>query len=50
MFMKLLTTTTKPSIVEVPPMRFLAVEGTGDPNEVDSAKMRAVVRHSMRTT
>ena len=23
---------TKPAIIEVPPMRFLAVEGTGDPN------------------
>lgn len=27
----------KPSIVEVPPMRFLAVEGSGDPNEEGGA-------------
>ena len=33
---------TKPSIVEVPPMRFLAVEGAGDPNEVDGAYKHAI--------
>lgn len=32
----------KPSIVEVPPMRFLAVEGAGDPNEVDGAYQHAI--------
>ncbi len=32
----------KPSIVEVPPMRFLAVEGTGDPNEEGGAYQRAL--------
>ena len=32
----------KPSIVEVPAMRFLAVEGTGDPNEEGGAYKRAV--------
>lgn len=33
---------TKPSIVEVPPMRFLAVEGTGDPNEEGGAYKHAL--------
>lgn len=33
---------TKPSIVEVPPMRFLAVEGAGDPNEAGGAYQRAL--------
>ena len=28
---------TKPSIIEVPAMRFLAVEGQGDPNEAGGA-------------
>ena len=33
---------TVPSIVEVPVMRFLAVEGAGDPNEEDGAYKRAI--------
>ena len=33
---------TKPSIVEVPRMRFLAVEGAGDPNEEDGAYQHAL--------
>lgn len=33
---------TKPSIVEVPPMRFLAVEGSGDPNDEDGAYKHAL--------
>lgn len=33
---------TKPAIIEVPPMRFLAVEGTGDPNEEDGAYKHAL--------
>ena len=33
---------SKPSIVEVPPMRFLAVEGSGDPNEEGGAYKHAV--------
>jgi len=33
---------TKPSIVEVPRMRFLAVEGTGDPNEEGGAYKKAI--------
>ncbi len=33
---------TKPSIVEVPLMRFLAVEGTGDPNAEDGAYKKAL--------
>lgn len=32
----------KPSIIEVPPMRFLTVEGAGDPNEVGGAYQRAL--------
>lgn len=33
---------TKPSVVEVPAMRFLAVEGTGDPNEVGGSYQHAL--------
>lgn len=33
---------TKPSIIEVPRMRFLAVEGVGDPNEEGGAYSRAL--------
>lgn len=33
---------TKPSIVEVPAMRFLSVEGAGDPNEEAGAYKRAL--------
>ena len=33
---------TKPSIVEVPAMRFLAVEGSGDPNEEGGEYKRAI--------
>ena len=33
---------TKPSIVEVPRMRFLAVEGAGDPNEEGGAYKNAI--------
>lgn len=33
---------TKPSIIEVPPMRFLAVEGEGDPNEEGGAYQHAL--------
>ncbi|MDO4798109.1 MAG: GyrI-like domain-containing protein [Coriobacteriales bacterium] len=33
---------TKPSIVEVPSMRFLAVEGSGDPNEEGGAYKHAI--------
>ncbi|MBQ9007333.1 MAG: GyrI-like domain-containing protein [Atopobiaceae bacterium] len=33
---------TKPSIIEVPAMRFLAVEGEGDPNEAGGAYQRAL--------
>lgn len=33
---------TKPSIVEVPAIRFLAVEGEGDPNEVGGAYQHAL--------
>lgn len=33
---------TKPSIIEVPPMRFLAVEGSGDPNEPDGSYKHAI--------
>ena len=33
---------TKPSIVDVPSMRFLAVEGAGDPNEEDGAYKHAL--------
>ena len=33
---------TKPSIVEVPAMRFLAVEGAGDPNEEGGEYKRAI--------
>ncbi len=33
---------TRPSIVEVPPMRFLSVEGTGDPNEEGGAYQHAI--------
>ena len=33
---------TKPSIVEVPAMRFLAVEGKGDPNEEGGEYKRAI--------
>lgn len=32
----------KPSLVEVPPMRFLAVEGKGDPNEPGGAYQHAL--------
>ena len=32
----------KPSIIEVPSMRFLAVEGSGDPNEQDGAYSHAL--------
>ncbi len=32
----------KPSIVDVPPMRFLAVEGAGDPNDEDGEYKRAL--------
>ena len=35
---------TTPSIVEVPRMRFLAIEGAGDPNEADGAYQRAIER------
>ena len=31
-----------PSIVEVPPMRFVAVRGSGDPNDVEGAYQRAI--------
>ena len=31
---------TTPAIIEVPPMRFLAVQGQGDPNEADGAYAR----------
>ena len=34
---------TKPSKVEVPQMRFLAIEGAGDPNEVDGAYKHAIM-------
>lgn len=33
---------TTPSLIEVPPMRFLAVEGAGDPNEPDGAYKHAL--------
>lgn len=33
---------TKPSIIEVPPMRFLAVEGKGDPNDEGGAYQHAL--------
>lgn len=33
---------TKPSIIEIPAMRFLAVEGAGDPNEEDGAYKHAL--------
>ncbi len=33
---------TRPSIVEVPPMRFLTVEGAGDPNEESGAYQQAL--------
>lgn len=33
---------TRPSIIEVPPMRFLAVEGEGDPNEEGGAYQHAL--------
>ncbi|MBR3313225.1 MAG: GyrI-like domain-containing protein [Atopobiaceae bacterium] len=33
---------TKPSIIKVPPMHFLAVEGAGDPNEVGGTYQRAL--------
>ena len=33
---------TKPSIIEVPAMRFLAVEGQGDPNEAGGAYQNAL--------
>lgn len=33
---------TKPSIVTVPPMRFLAVQGKGDPNEPGGAYQKAL--------
>ena len=33
---------TKPSLIEVPPIRFLAVEGSGDPNEEDGAYKHAL--------
>ena len=33
---------TKPSIIEVPAMRFLAVEGQGDPNEAGGAYQHAL--------
>ena len=33
---------TRPSIIEVPPMRFLAVEGEGDPNEEGCAYQHAL--------
>ena len=33
-----------PSVVEVPPMRFVAVRGSGDPNEEDGAYQRAIWR------
>ena len=33
---------TSPSIIEVPPMRFLAVEGAGDPNEESGAYKHAI--------
>lgn len=32
----------KPGIIEVPPLRFLAVEGTGDPNEAGGAYQHAL--------
>ena len=31
-----------PSIVEVPPMSFVAVRGSGDPNEENGAYQRAI--------
>ena len=31
-----------PSIVEVPPMRFVAVRGSGDPNDAEGAYQRAI--------
>ena len=33
---------TKPSIVEVPEMNFIAVQGIGNPNEEDGAYKKAV--------
>lgn len=33
---------TRPSIIEVPPMRFIAVEGEGDPNEEGGAYQHAL--------
>lgn len=34
---------TSPSLVTVPPLRFLAVRGAGDP-----AKLKTVIRHPIR--
>ncbi len=33
---------TRPSIIEVPPIRFLAIEGSGDPNEQDGTYKHAL--------
>ena len=33
---------TRPSLIEVPPMRFLSVEGSGDPNEQGGAYQHAL--------
>lgn len=32
----------KPEIIDIPRMKFIAVQGTGDPNEVDGAYSQAV--------
>lgn len=41
-FKALYAPATTPTIIDVPPMQFLAVRGQGDPNEEDGAYSRAV--------
>lgn len=41
-YKKLYQPKSKPQIVEIPPMNYIAVRGTGDPNEDDGAYQQAI--------
>ena len=36
---------TKPELIDVPPMSFIAVAGTGNPNEENGSAVRLLVHH-----
>ena len=42
----------EPELVDIPEMKFIAVEGNGDPRKGEPAKMRTIIRHpvSRKTT